>query len=256
MQFTQLCRWLSRTAVMVCLGLLLLACLWLLRAWLGGLWWVVIAVLVWLGLLLAATFAAGIIAKLCRKRQRSPKGKGSIGYPWTPSKTIPSHTYKRPDPMIYSQGYLMARGLAVTWDNPDIQLFDGATPVPSHGILPGKKYRVVARIWNGATEAVAVNMLVKFYFLTFGIGASRNFVGQTFVDVPVKGAPGLPASAEVVWETPSTPGHYCLQAELNWPDDANPDNNLGQENINVKKLNSPNASFEPTRALLRLAGSH
>jgi hypothetical protein len=32
--------------------------------------------------------------------------------------------------------------------------------------------------------------------------------------------------------------------ELVWPDDANPNNNLGQENVDVKKLNSPNATFD------------
>jgi hypothetical protein len=31
--------------------------------------------------------------------------------------------------------------------------------------------------------------------------------------------------------------------ELNWIDDANPLNNLGQENVDIKKLNSPNATF-------------
>src|SRR5687768_7419882 len=40
--------------------------------------------------------------------------------------------YIRPDPLIYSQHYLAAQGLAVTWDNPDIQLYDAGTPVASH----------------------------------------------------------------------------------------------------------------------------
>ena len=37
---------------------------------------------------------------------------------------IPPKIYRRPDPLIYDQYYLMAQGLAVTWDNPDIQLYD------------------------------------------------------------------------------------------------------------------------------------
>jgi hypothetical protein len=32
---------------------------------------------------------------------------------------VPAHIYKRPDPMIYSQQYLISKGLAVTWDNPE-----------------------------------------------------------------------------------------------------------------------------------------
>jgi hypothetical protein len=34
-------------------------------------------------------------------------------------------------------------------------------------------------------------------------------------------------------------GHYCLQALLVWPDDANPYNNLGQKNTLVGKTQSP-----------------
>src|SRR5258707_3776079 len=42
---------------------------------------------------------------------------------------------------------------------------------------------------------------------------------------------------------PAAGGHYCVQVELIWHDDADPGNNLGQTNLDVKKLNSPNASF-------------
>ena len=88
-------------------------------------------------------------------------------------------------------------------------------------------------------------MLIRFHYLSFGIGGKKNYIGQTFVDVPVKGAAGLPAIAEHSWTTPPA-GHYCIQVELVWPDDANPDNNLGQENVDVKTLNSPNATFRFT----------
>src|SRR6266853_337974 len=33
--------------------------------------------------------------------------------------------YHRPDPCIYDQYYLMSLGLAVTWDNPDISIWQG-----------------------------------------------------------------------------------------------------------------------------------
>ena len=48
--------------------------------------------------------------------------------------TIPPEVYKRADPLIYSQTYrtyLMEQGLAVTWDNPDIKLYDNGVPVSS-----------------------------------------------------------------------------------------------------------------------------
>lgn len=243
MLLNHLCRWLTRTKILFLVGCLLFILLWFLRGWLVSLWLITVIGLIVLGLLFAALVIGAVLRKVCWKGQGSPKGFGSVGHPWTPAKKIPSHTYKRPDPMIYSQGYLMSKGLAVTWDNPDIQLFDNGLQVSSSDLRPNWNYRLHARIWNGSMEAPAVHMLVKFFYLSFGIGIQRNYIGQTFVDVPVKGAVGHPAFAEIDWMTPSAPGHYCLQAELVWPDDANPDNNLGQENVSVKKLNSPNAIF-------------
>jgi len=157
--------------------------------------------------------------------------------------TVTPQVYRRPDPMIYDQSYLMKQGIAVTWDNPDIHLELGGATVSSESLSPATTYQVVARIWNGSTDAPAVNMPVRFSYLTFGIGQTRVFMGDTHVDLPVKGAPGCPTFARMDWTTPSTPGHYCLQVELVWSDDANPNNNLGQENTNVKALNSPHASF-------------
>lgn len=227
-------------------GLLLLILLFLLRRWFY-IWLILyLAVLLLFGLIGLVRVIQGVLRKWCKKAFGDPKGKGSEGHP--PSKEIhlPPHTYKRPDPMIYSQYYLMSKGIAITWDNRDIQLFDGLSPVPSSNIGTSKKYTIRANVWNGSVDAPAVNMLVRFYYLSFGVGTIKHYIGETFVDVPVKGAAGLPALAEHLWTTPATAGHYCLQVELLWPDDANPDNNLGQENINVKKLNSPKATFEFT----------
>jgi hypothetical protein len=55
--------------------------------------------------------------------------------------------------------------------------------------------------------------------------------------------------AIVEWVTPPDAGHFCLQAELIWPaaDDANPGNNLGQLNTDVKVLQSPALFRVPVR---------
>jgi hypothetical protein len=227
-------------------GLLLLLLLFLLRRWLYIFLLLYLAILLLLGLIGLVRLIQKILRKWCKKAFGDPKGTGSEGHP--PSKEIhlPPHTYKRPDPMIYCQYYMMSKGLAVTWNNPDIQLFEGTSLVPSHDLGTNKAYTIRAQIWNGSVDAPAVNMLVRFYYLSFGAGTIKNHIGEKFVDVPVKGAVGLPAIAEHIWTTPATAGHYCLQVELVWPDDANPANNLGQENVDVKKLNSPNATFEFT----------
>jgi hypothetical protein len=156
---------------------------------------------------------------------------------------LPPHIYRRPDPMIYSQQYLMSKGLAVTWQNPDIHLEQGGVPVDSHDLKPSTTYDVIARIWNNSIDAVVVNMPVDFSFLTFGIGTTKTLIDTTAVDVAAKGMAGCPAFARVQWTTPPAPGHYCLVVEFTWADDANPFNNVGQHNTDVKPLNSPHAAF-------------
>jgi hypothetical protein len=147
--------------------------------------------------------------------------------------------YIRPDPLIYAQYYLMARSLAVTWDNPDIELFDNGAPVSSASLLPSHDYEVRVRIWNGSYDAPALGVGVTLSFLSFGIATTSTPVGTTLVNLGAKGAPDCPAFAAFTWRTPPAAGHYCLQASLEWHDDANPDNNLGQENVNVGIASSP-----------------
>ncbi len=146
--------------------------------------------------------------------------------------------YKRPDPLIYDQYYLMALGLGVTWDNPDIMLFEGGVPVSSSDIKPDTDYEISARIWNGSTEAPVVGLPVSFSYLSFGVGTVSHHIGGATVDLGVKGGPGCPATATHAWRSPATPGHYCIQVEFSWPDDLNPANNLGQENLLVVPVNS------------------
>jgi hypothetical protein len=152
---------------------------------------------------------------------------------------LPPSVYRRPDPLLYSQSYLMAKGLAVTWDNPDIQLFRNGSPVASSGLLPDTEYVVQIRIWNGSFHAPAAGLPLFLSYLSFGAGVSSHPVGTAIVDLGVKGSAQCPAFAQVPWRTPVTAGHYCLQARLEWADDANPDNNLGQENVEVGVAHSP-----------------
>lgn len=156
---------------------------------------------------------------------------------------IPASEYRGPDPMIYSQFFIMAQGLSVTWDNPDIQLFDGGVPVSSHNLQADRDYDVVARIWNNSYHAPVANLPVYLSYLDFGVGTTPIPIQKTYVDLGVKGSPFAPAFANFTWHTPSQAGHYCLQVQLDWPDDANPANNLGQENTNVGVMHSP-AVFE------------
>jgi len=147
--------------------------------------------------------------------------------------------FVRPDPLLYSQQYLIAQGLAVTWDNPDIALFQGGVPVSSSGLLPATTYEVRARIWNNSLEAPVVHMPVRLSYLDFGVGTQPIPVATVHVDVGVKGSATQPGVASFLWTTPATPGHYCLQVLLDPADDVERANNLGQENTDVVAAASP-----------------
>ena len=174
------------------------------------------------------------------RRGRDPRCKPECG-------TITPDVYRRPDPMIYSQRYLREQGLAVTWNNPDIQLYLQGTPVASSQLEADTEYEVRATVWNNSTEAPAVGLDVDFYYHDFGIGPNPILVGSDTVTLPVKGAPGHPVVARSIWRTPRSEGHYCLKVQLNWTDDANPKNNLGQENTTVGTTSSPAVFRFPVR---------
>lgn len=169
--------------------------------------------------------------RMCRGRNSTP--------PAQPCMTIPADVYKRPDPMIYDQYELLANGVAVTWDNPDIKLYRGDKEVAALDVVAGEHYRIVARCWNGSFDGAAVGLRVRFSYLSFGVATKSNEIGISKTDLGAKGTPSCPAFAEIEWDAPTEDGHYCLQAELLWEDDLNPGNNLGQKNLTVSHFQSP-----------------
>src|SRR4029453_14367154 len=116
-----LCRLFGRPALLFILAVLLLLALWLLLG-LSCLLVVLVLLLALVGVTALALIAARLITLRCRKASTTPKGRGSIGNRGAPRVTIPADIYKRPDPLIYSREWLIAQGMGVTWDNPDIQL--------------------------------------------------------------------------------------------------------------------------------------
>ena len=149
---------------------------------------------------------------------------------------------KRPDPMIYDQYYLMSLGLAVSWQNPDIEILQGGVPVASaYDLSPSTTYTIRATIYNASTTGVVYNMPVVFSYLSFGVATQSHLIPgpDPLVSLGVKGSPQGIAVVEKDWTTPSAPGHYCVQVSFSYFDDINPLNNLGQENTQVVQAASP-----------------
>ena len=174
------------------------------------------------------------IKKLCgpelphSKKNATNTGCASVNNP----------AFHRPDPCIYSQKYLLSLGLAVTWDNPDISLFKNGVQVSEGDLHPNTEYEIRATIWNNSYDAPIVGLHVNFSFLSFGVNTVTNPIGFRVVDLGVKGGTQHPAIATMLWTTPPA-GHYCIVVDFQWVDDANPNNNIGQNNVQVVAATSP-----------------
>ena len=82
---------------------------------------------------------------------------------------------------------------------------------------------------------------VHLSYLSFGAGTTSTPVATTYVDLQVEGHRRARLRSARLANPDPVGGHYCLQARCEWLDDANPDNNLGQENVNVASFHSPAA---------------
>jgi hypothetical protein len=151
--------------------------------------------------------------------------------------TLPEHVLRRPDPMIYSQSYLRSLGLAVVWDNPDFTLLYNGQPVDAHSLHPDTDYQVAIRVHNGSNQAPAFGVGLRLSYHLWGAGGPWIPIGQTSFDLPARGAPGEPVTVILDWHTPpqNQPGrvHWCLDAEIDYSNDLNPLNNVGQDNVDT-----------------------
>jgi hypothetical protein len=147
----------------------------------------------------------------------------------------------RPDPYMYSQFWLFLRGIAFTWDNPDFAIIDplNGSVVDSHALAPHKEYLVRMTIHNSSIMK-AVDTTVTLEVLRFGAGTvTLQTLGTANLDVPALGS----GVAQVSWMTPDSAGHNCLRATIFHPDDANPLNNVGQQNTDVAAPASPTSKL-------------
>ncbi len=154
---------------------------------------------------------------------------------------IPPDVNRRPDPCLYSQTFLAAQGIAVTWDNPDIRITTPTgDPAPSPVLEANTDYLVVGTIHNASFDA-AIGVSVRCFVRPWGF----DFSQRTPVEVDAAGDPAErvvhigpwgQALATFTWRTPNVAeGHYCLTVECAHPADREPNNNVGQENTDVRR---------------------
>ena len=177
----------------------------------------------------------GPLSRLCRiwhiitREPKTPFGD--------PCVTFPAHLVRKPDPCIYSQFLLMRLEQPVTWDNPDVRIFLNGVEQNTYNLTVGTTYTIEITVHNSSRDEPATGTAVHVRWIEFGAGGrTRHPIATLTADVPVW--PGV-AVVQTTWRTPDTPGHYCIEVELQHPNDANPSNNLGWNNTQVHAANSP-----------------
>jgi hypothetical protein len=155
---------------------------------------------------------------------------------------LPGNIRAQPDPYIYSQEWLMKRGFAVVWDNPDFRIIEDSSGnvVDSHQLKPNTTYRVQVTIHNNSVMA-AINTRLSISISPFGI-SSGTIIGSAVINnITIAGFGST--TAEFKWLTPNNTGHICLKATIYHIDDANPFNNTGQHNTVIKDAASDKVVF-------------
>jgi hypothetical protein len=144
------------------------------------------------------------------------------------------------DPYIYSQWdsstwHVTPSGYDPTYDNPDIQLYEGNTAVSSRDLYIGTTYDIRVTVHNSiALAADGTTVTMKWTNFGAGQGVWHN-IGSDTINVPA--SPGT-AEASIAW-TPIHNAHTCIIAEIYHTWDSNDNNNKGQENTDVHPITSP-----------------
>jgi hypothetical protein len=117
------------------------------------------------------------------------------------------------------------------WNNPEIEVWEGATLRDSNNLSAGTTYTVKVRVHND-TAFTAHGARIIYRWADFGIGGPWYDFWTDVRDVPPGGATA---------EAPFTPtsGHLCVLADIYHIEDINPGNNQGQENLHVGQATSP-----------------
>lgn len=174
----------------------------------------------------------GRLRRICEIITREPKSPHG-----DPCVKFPGHIIRKPDPCIYSQFMLMRLQQPVTWDNPDVRILQNGVDQNTYNLTAGTTYTVEITVHNSSRDKPATGTAVDVRWIEFGAGSQiRHQIDTLSTDVPIW--PGV-ALVQTTWRTPDTPGHYCIEIELNHPNDGNPSNNLGWNNTQVHAANSP-----------------
>ncbi len=141
------------------------------------------------------------------------------------------YTYNQLDQTTWN----LHKGDNPTWNNPEIQLYEGNKPVESNNLNTGGTYRITANIHN-RSEYPAKNVRVTFKWARFGVGQPLwNDIDTDTLDVPAQGK----NVAELPGWTPPGTGHICLIAQIYHVEDKKTKDNVGQENCHIGPSSSP-----------------
>lgn len=139
---------------------------------------------------------------------------------------VPKEIVHDPDPSTYDQQLLFSKGVAPTFNSPDIETVDlwPLVPIPN----------LTATVRNLSTEASADQTRVDVSWSPWGIGLHRTIIATSFVDLARAGFSG--SEQTLSWPLPpalKAAVLFGLFVTLIHPYDSDPRNNQGEQTLDA-----------------------
>lgn len=139
---------------------------------------------------------------------------------------VPKEIVHDPDPSTYDQQLLFSKGVAPTFNSPDIETVDlwPLVPIPN----------LTATVRNLSTEASANQTRVDVSWSPWGIGLHRTIIATSFVDLARAGFSG--SEQTLSWPLPpalKAAVLFGLFVTLIHPYDSDPRNNQGEQTLDA-----------------------
>jgi hypothetical protein len=112
------------------------------------------------------------------------------------------------------------------WENPNVQAL--YSPVQQD-----VENNVTAQVQNLDSTNDAINVTVSFFFLPFGVSGPLSPWQWINMSAPFNVTHGSQVWCPQTSWTPDYDGHVCLQAVINYAQDPNANNNVGQHNLQI-----------------------
>ncbi|MFW9958085.1 MAG: C25 family cysteine peptidase [Candidatus Odinarchaeota archaeon] len=155
------------------------------------------------------------------------------------------------DPYVYSQQDRSTWHLAggsLTYNNPSIEIYENGVYKNSWDLIQTHDYEVRVNVSNNLNQPI-YNTEITLAWAMFSVGREWHQIDADRSTPLIIDSYTIPEIPALGWELaiipwlPTQSGHICLNTTVFHPNDMNLKNNVGQENTDVARLQSPGKSW-------------